>query len=88
MAQAEPTIFTDDGHDFLPQIEQVLSGFPLDDPTDESLTDKLDELRAKFRVLLSVLGAQHEVMGSLRQAFRTGSETTPEGKTAGADLEF
>ena len=31
------------------QMEATIASFPLSDPTDESLTDKLDELRCVLR---------------------------------------
>eukprot|EP00850_Spirogloea_muscicola_P016513 SM000134S26956 [mRNA] locus=s134:236179:237657:- [translate_table: standard] len=64
-SELEPGIFLPRAQRSIQQLGHLLETFPLLHPQDESIHDKLEVLRAKFRTIVSVLGVRPEYRGYL-----------------------
>eukprot|EP00850_Spirogloea_muscicola_P013925 SM000097S24778 [mRNA] locus=s97:271483:272943:+ [translate_table: standard] len=64
--ELEPGIFSSRAQRSIQQLGHLLETFPMLQPQDESIHDKLEVLRAKFRTIVSVLGVRPEDSGYLR----------------------
>ena len=54
-----PTAFPARASKSIAAIEELVAGFPLNNPQDERLQELMDELRAKFKVRLLLADSMH-----------------------------
>eukprot|EP00850_Spirogloea_muscicola_P018181 SM000164S02243 [mRNA] locus=s164:53164:54627:- [translate_table: standard] len=65
-SELEPGLFSSRAQRSIQQLGHLLDTFPLLQPQDESIHDKLEALRAKFRTIVAVLGVRPEYSGYLQ----------------------
>nr|GMD10603.1 protein LTO1 homolog [Ipomoea batatas] len=69
----DPTCFSPRVQKNIVQMDELLRKYPISDPENESVTDIMDSLRMKFRVICATLNVKLEYEGYPRAS---GSEDT------------